>query len=222
MSVLNSPRVAAVLHREHEAARAQRQARKADDLQPQHRPRQGVDFRTSERHRTSYLSIGPAQGRWLYGQAIAISAKEIVEFGTSYGISTIYLAAAAAQTGGRVTGTEYHPAKAEKARKNLQDTGLEATVLTGDARKSLSGNGPDIDLLFLDGANDLYLPVLQMLLPRIRRGGVVIADNIPLQADERAAGSTAEFDAFISSEKEDFISTVIGFGKGGMSFSVRL
>lgn len=130
-----------VLKREHQAAKAQAMARRAQRDAGAPRPR-NPDFRTSDMHRTSYLAIGPAQGRWLCGTAIAMKAQEIVEFGSSFGISTMYLAAAAARTGGRVTGSEFHPDKADKARRNLEDAGLKATILTGDAMETLPGTAP--------------------------------------------------------------------------------
>ena len=145
-----------------------------------------------------------------------------MEFGTSFGISTLYLAAAAAETGGRVTGSEYHPSKADKARANLAEAGLAATILTGDARETLAGPGPRIDLLFLDGAKELYLPILHLLLPRLHRGSLVVADNIPTDPEARAASPAAGFDAFMEDAANGFVTSVIGFGKGGMRFAVML
>lgn len=217
-SLITSP-VSEILEREHTAAKEQRKGwAGAGGRRPAGNT--VVDFRTSERHRTSYLSIGPAQGRWMYGMILAKGAQEIVEFGSSFGISTLYLAAAAARTGGRVTGSEYHPEKAEKARENLRDAGLKATILTGDARETLAGDGPVIDFLFLDGAKELYLPVLDLLLPRLAAGSIVVADNIPLDREEQGSGPTAEFNSFVATERGQFVSSVVGFGRGGMSFSV--
>lgn len=219
MQTLLTPTAMSVLKREHRAAKAQRMERKAHREAGIARPRD-TDFRTSDMLRTNYLAIGPAQGRWLCGLAIAQNAQEIVEFGSSFGISTMYLAAAAAQTGGRVTGSEFHPEKAAKARQNLEEAGLEATILTGDAMETLAGTGPQIDLLFLDGAKDLYLPVLRMLQPRLHIGSVVVADNIPLEKEDRATGGTADFNAYVADPANGFLTSVPGFAKGGMSFSV--
>lgn len=221
MQILTSPRVATILQREHQAAKEQRSARMASANATGGAVRH-LDFRQSELHRTSYLSIGPAQGRWLCATAIACNAQEIVEFGSSYGISTLYLAAAAAQTGGRVTGTEYYSEKAEKARHNLEAAGLAANIVVGDALETLRGEGPEIDFLFLDGAKELYLPVLELLRPRLASGSVLVADNIPIDCAERTTGPTADFNDFITEEANGFISTVVGFGRSGMSFSVVL
>lgn len=223
MNSLNSPEIARILAREHAAARQQGMARRAMfDAHPDTPHPSNLDFRTSEIHRTSYPSIGPDQGRWPYGMAIAANAREIVEFGSSFGISTIYLAAAAAENGGRVTGSECHAAKAEKARANLKDAGLDASILVGDALDTLSAPGPRIDLLFLDGAKELYLPVLDLMHPRLHRGSLVIADNVPVTREEREQGNIAAFGDFLHDDESGFVSTVLAFGKGGMSFSVKL
>ena len=71
-----------------------------------------------------YIPIAPQQGKFLYMQALASGAKNIVEFGTSYGISTLYLAAAARVNGGRLITCEYLPHKAAAARKHFQEAGL--------------------------------------------------------------------------------------------------
>lgn len=62
--------------------------------------------------------------------------------------------------------------------------------------------------------------MLQLLLPRLRSGSVVIADNIPLAREDRGTGPTAEFTAHLADTGNGFLSSVVGFGKGGMSFSV--
>lgn len=217
-SVLKTPTVASVLEREHGAARAEGRARAERRAAEGSAPPTTLDFRTSGLHRSAYLAIGPRQGRWLYGLARATSAREIVEFGTSHGISTLYLAAAAAETDGRVTGSEFHPAKAEKARANLRDAGLadRVDIRVGDARETLAGDREPIDLLFLDGAKDLYLPILQLLEPRLHVGSVVVADNIPAEP-----GAGTPFLAYLEASPR-YVTTVTEFRKGGMSFSVML
>lgn len=216
-STLLRPDVAATLAREHAAAKAMREARMAQ-------PRDGapsphtLDFRTSEAHRTQYLSIGPRMGRFLYNSARAIGARTIVEFGTSFGISTLYLAAAAADTGGKVTGSEFHPEKAEKARSNLTAAGLsaQADIRVGDARETLSSVEGPIDLLFLDGAKDLYLDILKMLEDRLRPGALVITDNADHLPEDEG------FLRHVGDESGRYLTTLIGFHKGLASQSLVL
>jgi predicted O-methyltransferase YrrM len=124
------------------------------------------------------LSIKPDVGELLYVLAMAGGARTIVEFGASLGYSTIHLAAAARDLGGaRVISTEIEPDKAEIARRNLAEAGLEDLVdlRQGDALETLR-DVQIVDLLFLDGWNNLYLPVLDLLAPTLPNGALVIAD----------------------------------------------
>jgi predicted O-methyltransferase YrrM len=128
-------------------------------------------------------------GRFLYLTAKAASARNIVEFGTSFGISTIYLATAAMETGGHVTGSELEDTKAARAQTSLADAGLSDVVdiRVGDALETLSDLEGPVDLLFLDGWKDLYIPVLDLLEPRLAPGALVLADNIRTFPDDLAA-----------------------------------
>lgn len=211
------PELVATLDREHAAATALREARRDQTTDSTAQTPRSVDFRTSEMHRTQYLSIGPRIGRFLYNSARSIEARTIVEFGTSFGISTLYLAAAAADTGGRVIGSEFHPAKAEKAMANLTDAGLTAyaEVRVGDARESLGTVEGPIDLLFLDGAKDLYLEILTMLEDRLRPGALVIADNADHLSED------GDFMRHIG-DGSRFLTTLIGSRKGLVSQSLVL
>jgi predicted O-methyltransferase YrrM len=130
--------------------------------------------------RMAYMAIGWEFGKLLYGLARSIRAKTIVEFGTSFGISTIFLASAIRDNGaGRLITTEFDPAKMERARKNLASAGVVEWVefRIGDARKTLAHPPSNIDMIFLDGAKELYLSVLKILEPQLRAGGIVTSDN---------------------------------------------
>lgn len=132
----------------------------------------------------AYLPVGREFGNLLYVLARSIRAETIVEFGTSFGISTIFLAAAVRDQGsGRIITTEFSPEKVERAKKNLQAAGLEEWVefRVGDAMQTLTADLPGpIDLLLLDGAKGLYLSVLRLLEPRLRPGSLVASDNTNL------------------------------------------
>ena len=125
------------------------------------------------------LAITPEVGELLYVLALARRPRAIVEFGASLGFSTIHLAAAARDVGGgaRVISTEIEPDKANAARENLADAGLQDLVdlREGDALETLRDVGP-VDLLFLDGWNNLYLSVLDLLEPKLSPDALVIAD----------------------------------------------
>ena len=100
--------------------------------------------------RMAYMAIGWEFGKLLYGLAHSIRAKTIVEFGTSFGISTIFLASAIRDNGvGQVITTDFEPAKVERARENLAAAGVEEWVelRIGDARETLSDSPRDIDMV---------------------------------------------------------------------------
>jgi predicted O-methyltransferase YrrM len=103
----------------------------------------------------------------------------IVEFGPSLGSSTIYLASALRDLGaGSIITTELLTEKAQQAASNLQRAGLNKLVeiRVGDALESLADLAVEVGLLFLDGSNDLYLPVLELVEPHLSPSALVIAD----------------------------------------------
>jgi predicted O-methyltransferase YrrM len=132
---------------------------------------------------SSYMSISPQGGDLLYILVRAKRPSTIVEFGTSYGISTIYLAAAVADNGtGHVVSTERSAVKVLSARANLAEARVAncVTVLPGDALSTLNDIPAPIDFVLLDGWKDLYLPVLRSLESRLAAGALIVADDINL------------------------------------------
>jgi predicted O-methyltransferase YrrM len=125
------------------------------------------------------LAITPEVGDLLYVLALARRPRTTVEFGASLGFSTIHLAAAARDigAGARVISTEIEPDKATAAVENLAEAGLSDVVdlRVGDALETLR-DVETVDLLFLDGWNNLYLSVLDLLEPKLSAGALVIAD----------------------------------------------
>jgi len=128
-----------------------------------------------------YLAVSPDTARLLYMLARSMRARSIVEFGTSFGISTVHLAAALRDNGGGLLiGSEFESAKVAKARDNLRSAGLSdlVDVREGDALETLARDLPEtIDLVLLDGAKGLYSKVLMLLEGRLRPGALVVADN---------------------------------------------
>ena len=138
----------------------------------------GADFYKGMRK--AYMAVGPEFGNLLYSLARSAKAKTVVEFGTSFGISTIFLASAIRDNGeGKVITTEFDPEKAERAKRNLTAAGLEEWVefRVGDALETLSNPPREIDMIFLDGAKQLYLDVLKLLEPHLRSLGIIASDN---------------------------------------------
>jgi predicted O-methyltransferase YrrM len=127
------------------------------------------------------LAVSRATGDLLYMLARSTRATSIVEFGTSFGLSTICLASALRDNGGgRLITSEFEPSKILRARVNLAAAGLADLVdfREGDALDTLSHDLPDnVDLLLLDGAKALYSDILDLIAPRLRPGALVLADN---------------------------------------------
>jgi predicted O-methyltransferase YrrM len=127
-----------------------------------------------------YIPISAEAGQLLYALVRASRPQTVVEFGTSFGISTIYLAAAVADNGtGRVLTTELSRRKVEAATSNLREAGVDGpvTILAGDARETLADVLGPVGLVLLDGWKDLYLPVLSLLEPKLSPGALVLADD---------------------------------------------
>src|SRR3954451_15670150 len=124
-----------------------------------------------------YMPISARGGDLLYSLVRASRPETVVEFGTSYGISTLYLGAAVADNGaGRVYSTELSATKIAAATANLAEAGLgeHVTILAGDARETLASLPGPIGFVLLDGWKDLCLPVLRSLEPRLAAGALVV------------------------------------------------
>jgi len=127
------------------------------------------------------LAVSRETGTLLYMLARGCRARTIVEFGTSFGISTLHLAAALRDNGGgRLITTEFEPSKLARARANLAAGGLSDLVefREGDAIWTLGTDLPQqIDLVLLDGAKALYPDILDLLESSLAPGALIVADN---------------------------------------------
>lgn len=134
----------------------------------------------------NFLNVSPQMGRFLYMLARGFKVRCIVEFGSSMGISAIYMAAALRDMGGGcLIGTDLEPGKIARARANIAAAGLDDLVefRLGDARETLrDGVGGGIDMVMLDGAFTLYLPILKLLEPHLKPGALIIGENAFAQA----------------------------------------
>lgn len=129
----------------------------------------------------AYLAVSRETARLLYMLVRSTGARSIVEFGTSFGISTLHFAAGLRDNGGgRLITTEFEPSKAARARENFAAGGLVDLIelREGDALQTLAYDLPEqIDLVLLDGAKDLYPAVLALLEDHLRPGALLVADN---------------------------------------------
>lgn len=137
------------------------------------RPIQPSDFKDA------YLAISQEQGRHLVELIKRNDIKNIVEFGASFGISTLFLAQGAIQTGGHIITTELIESKAKKAIENFKTAGVNNLIelRIGDAMQTLKNHNEPIDLLLLDGWKDLYLPLFRMLEPNFYSKTIIYVDN---------------------------------------------
>jgi predicted O-methyltransferase YrrM len=183
------------------------------------RGRKLFEILTPETMRGCFIPVSREQGEFLYLTARALGASTIVEFGTSFAISTLYLAAAVRDNGGgQVIGSEIERSKWERARAHLQEGGLAdcVEVRLGDALETLKDVPEPIDLVLLDGWKDLYLPVLELLKPRMRAGAVVLADNI-----FTFRSSLRPYVEYMQSGENGFESTTLSLADG-FEYSVRI
>jgi predicted O-methyltransferase YrrM len=180
-NTLHSPPVRAVLDRLFAAAALD------DDARPQLGPGRSFASATAQERADAleavYMPISARGGDLLYALVRASRPDTVIEFGTSFGISTLYLAAAVTDNAaGRVLSTELSATKIAAARANLAEAGLAGpvTILAGDAMETLEAIPGPIGLVLLDGWKDLCLPVLRLLEPRLAPGALVVADDITL------------------------------------------
>jgi predicted O-methyltransferase YrrM len=152
------------------------------------RMRTMTDYRSFySRAKDIYLAVSRETAMLLYILARSAKARTIVEFGTSFGISTLHLAAALKDNGGgRLIGSEFEPSKVVRARANIAAAGLSdlVDIREGDALETLARDLPEsIDLVLLDGAKSLYPRVLSLLEPRLRAGALIVADNAEMSPE---------------------------------------
>jgi len=149
--------------------------------------------------------VSRATGTLLYMLARSVGARSIVEFGTSFGISTLHLAAALRDNGGgRLIGSEFEPSKVARARQNLAAGGLSdlVEIREGDALETLARDLPEtVDFVLLDGAKMLYPRILALLASRLRGGALVVADN---------ADASREYVARVRSPASGYLSVPFG------------
>lgn len=138
----------------------------------------------------AFMPVPPEVGQLLYVVTRSRRPATIVEVGTSYGISAIHFAAALNDNGeGRLISAELSAAKVNAARANLRNLGLDrwVEIRQGDAFETLKSVEGPIDILFLDGWKDFYLPLLRALEPQLAPGSLVIGDDTKLFPERLAS-----------------------------------
>jgi predicted O-methyltransferase YrrM len=201
MTTLTQPTVSTIIDRLFAEADAAEARRGADFSSARHAADPNDYRQYYARLKDQPLPVSRATGRLLYMLARSIRARSIVEFGTSFGISTLHLAAALRDNGGgRLIGSEFEPSKISRARENLAAAGLSdlVEIREGDALETLARDLPDsIDFVLLDGAKTLYPSILSLIEGRLRSGALIVADN---------ADSSPEYLARVRSATDGYLS----------------
>jgi predicted O-methyltransferase YrrM len=188
------------------------------------------DDRTNEFLRDKFIALERPKAEFCYYVCRALGARRIVEAGTSFGVSTLFLAAAvrdnlqmasqAHQSGGSepiVIGTEYEPEKARIARGHFAEAGLSNLIdlREGDLRETLRDVRGPIDFMLLDIWTPMARPALELIAPHLRDGAVVVADNT--QQFREAYG---DYFTFVHDPRNSLRTMTLPF-EGGLEFTVR-
>jgi predicted O-methyltransferase YrrM len=169
------------------------------------------------------VALDRGKAEFCYQLCRANDARRVVEVGTSYGVSTLYLAAAvrdnvrAGGGHGVVIGTEYEPAKASAARAHFEQAGLDPFIdlREGDLRETLKQIDGPVDFMLVDIWIAMARPALQLVAPHLKPGAIVICDNT-----ERHRAEYADYFAFLNDPANGFLTMTLPFD-GGLEFSVR-
>lgn len=170
------------------------------------------------------VALEPEKAALCYLLCRSLNARRVVEAGTSFGVSTIYLACAVRDNiqadggDGVVIGTEHEPAKAIAARRNFANAGLSDFVdlREGDLRQTLKDVGGPVDFMLVDIWIPMARPALELVAPRLRPGAIVLCDNTV-----RYARRYADYLGFVRDAANGFRSLTLPM-KGGLEMSVRV
>jgi predicted O-methyltransferase YrrM len=169
-------------------------------------------------YRDKLIAIDHRQGALIYLLCRSLQAKRVVEYGTSFGVSTLYLASAVRDNGGgTVIGTELEPFKVRTAHQNFEAAGLSSLVdlREGDALETLKDCGGPVDFLLVDGWPRLAPTVLKLMAPQLRSGAIVFCDESGHSPSDRAA-----YRGFVRDPANGFVSAHFPL-YGGTEISVK-
>ncbi len=160
----------------------------------------------------TWASVPVDDGQWLRILTESINAQRVIEVGTSTGFSGLFFSLALTRTGGKLVTHDIDEGRSAQAKANFERAGVSGIVtqVLGDARLTLPRVQGSVDLVFLDADKEGYVPYLEMLLPKLRPGGLVLAHNtgmVPAYLDRIHASADLE--------------TVIYTGGGGLSVTLK-
>jgi predicted O-methyltransferase YrrM len=223
-SPLNDPKLEALLDRLHSESDAQ--VEETDAYYARREQEGTLDEECSfddEMHRffsDKMVALDREKGEFCYQLCRSLRATRVVEAGTSFGVSTLYLAAAVRGNqveNGVVIGTEHEPKKAEVARGNFKEAGLSEFIelREGDLRQTLQDVGGPVDFMLID-IWDVARPALELVSPSLRQGAVVVCDNTTVDIAEYR-----DYFEFVNDPRNRFRTMTVPFA-GGFEFTVRI
>ena len=140
----------------------------------------GLDEKSHRYMADKLVALEPPKAEFCHLMCRALGARRVVEVGTSFGVSTLYLAAAIwANGGGVVIGTEHEPTKAAAARANFAQAGLADLIdlREGDLRETLKTIDGPVDFVLMDIWTEMARPAIELIAPHLRTGAIILADN---------------------------------------------
>ena len=221
MSVIGDPLLNSLLTVLHARSDAQTAAMAAFELEGASHP---LDVDTIKAFRSDkFVALDRDKAEFCYQLCRATNVRRAVEVGTSYGVSTLYLAAAVRDNvkgtadKGVVIGTEYEPAKAVAAKAHFAQAGLGDYIdlREGDLRETLKDVPGPIDFVLMDVWVRMARPALELLFPHLRLGAVVVCDNT-----QTRRADYADYFSFLNDQANGFKTMTLPFS-GGLELSVR-
>jgi predicted O-methyltransferase YrrM len=169
------------------------------------------------------IALDRDKAEFCYQLCRALRAKRVVEAGTSFGVSTLYLAAAVRDNmrndggAGLVIGTEHEPQKAAAARAHFVEAGLSDLIelREGDLRQTLADVRGPIDFMLIDIWTPMARPALELVAPALRPGAIVVCDNTTQFRD-----AYRDYFEFVNDRKNGLRTMTLPF-EGGFELTVR-
>lgn len=160
----------------------------------------------------TWASVPIDDGQWLRVLSETVNAQRVVEVGTSTGFSGLFFALALTRTGGKLITHDIDEGRFARAKANFAKAGVSTLVtqVLGDARSTLRQVQGPVDLAFLDADKEGYLPYLEILLPKVRPGGLILAHN---------TGMVPDYIAHV--QESPALETVLYTGGGGLSVTLK-
>ncbi len=217
-NILRDPRLESLLDELH--AQSDAQGPTTDDyFRKRSGPWHQMEPRDHAHFADKLVALDRDKAEFCYGICRAIGARRVAEAGTSFGVSTIYLAAAVRDNGGGIViGAEHEAEKLKHARANIQSAGLSNFVdlRQGDVLEAFKAIDGPVDFVLFDIWIQVVRPALDLLLPHLRPGAIVCADN----TGGRNREAYAPFFDIIDDPAQQFRTMTLPF-KGGFEMAVK-